>query len=91
MYEVFSLVPSKNLSQIGPKQQFCQIAMCQQMAFWYNCKFYHSKIDKLTLSLFQFSLASGFSEGTRENILHIFRAYLENETNKNLKNLLKIN
>ena len=32
----------------------------------YNCKSYHSKI--------QFPLVTGLFEGTRENILHIFRA-----------------
>ena len=41
--------------------------------FWYilyiGLKFYHSKIE-----LSQFSLVTGFCEGTRENILHIFRA-----------------
>ena len=30
------------------------------------------KIEKQTLSLSQFSLATGFFEGTRKNILHIF-------------------
>ena len=42
--------------------------------FWYNCKFYHQKIEKYTLSLFNFSLVGGFFEGIRENILQIFRA-----------------
>ena len=41
--------------------------------FWYNCKFYNSKIEKQTLSLSQFSLVTGFSEGMRKNIFHIFR------------------
>ena len=36
--------------------------------FWYNCKFYHSKIEKKILSLDQFSLVTGFFEGTREDI-----------------------
>ena len=43
--------------------------------FWYNCKFYHSKIEKESLSLSQFSLVTGFFEGTRENILHKLRAF----------------
>ena len=48
-----------------------------QLAIWQNCyfgQFYHSQIEKKTLSLSQFSLATGFFERTRENILHILRA-----------------
>ena len=51
-----------------PKHQFCQIAKCQMAFLWYllNCRFYHSKIEKYTLSLSQFFLMTGFFEGTRE-------------------------
>ena len=45
------------------------------MAIWQNwCfgQFDHSKIEKETLSLSQFSLVTVFFEGTTENILHIF-------------------
>ena len=42
--------------------------------FWYNSKFYNSKVEKEILSLFQLSLVTGFFEVTRENILHIFPA-----------------
>ena len=47
------------------------------LAVWQNWsfgQFYHSKIEKKTFSLSQFSLVTGFFEGTRENILHMFRA-----------------
>ena len=53
--------------------------------FWYNCKSYPSKIEKLTLSLSQFSLVTGLFEGTRENILHIILA------KKQAKNVVKHN
>ena len=33
-------------------------------------------IPVAVLGLFQFSLVGGFFEGTRENILHIFRAII---------------
>ena len=42
---------------------------------WCIGQFYHSKIEKETLSLTQFSLVAVFFEGMRENILHIFQAY----------------
>jgi hypothetical protein len=34
----------------------------------------HLAIEKETLILSQFSLMTGFFEGTRENIIHIFQA-----------------
>ena len=41
---------------------------------WYNCKCNHSKIKKQALSFSQFSLGTGFFEGMRENVSHIFQA-----------------
>ena len=55
-----------------PKEAIWHLAIWQNWCFG---QFYPSKIEKQTLSLSQFSLVTGFFEGTIENILHIFWAF----------------
>ena len=75
--KIFSLVPFITFQflmiefTIIPKNAIWHLAIWQN---WYFSQFYHSKIENETLSLLQFSLVTGFFEGTRENILHTFRA-----------------
>ena len=57
----------------------CQVP---NVFFLYNCKFYHSKIEKYTFSLSQFSLVTGFFEGTRGNIFQIFWAIFNVQAQK---------
>ena len=55
------------------------------LAIWQNqCsgQFYHSKIEKDTFSLSQFSLVTGFFEGTRGNIFQIFWAIFNVQAQK---------
>ena len=84
MCKTFSLVPSKNLSpektEVFTVQFFNdKIYYTKKKAIWQFGKigvlinFIIQKL-KSKLSLSQFSLMTGFFEGTRENILHIFLA-----------------
>ena len=56
--------------KVIPKKAIWHLAIWQNWCFG---QFYHSKIEKQTRSLSQFSLVTGFFERMRENILHIFR------------------
>jgi hypothetical protein len=78
MCKIFSLVPSKKVctfqflnNKIGPKHQFCQIAKCRAKWLFFGITV-NSSFQKLKRK--QFSWMTGFFEGIRENILHIFLA-----------------
>ena len=71
MYEA-EMFPKEQWSGKGGQNFNHRTIICLQ---WY---FVIYKVEKETLSVSQCPLAAGFLEGSKENILHIFQALLQN-------------